>query len=182
VPERDQVTLKVRPQAEEMVDASGAIVLREAGPEHRMVIADILARSLVLAHYETSLAAAFDQIEPLAEQLRQGRRGAEGNALLRHIGDVLRTQHRMVGRVEVSEKPEILWDHPDLERLYARLEDEYELQERARAIEQKLELISRTAEIVLDLDHQRRSLRVEYYIVVLIVVEVALGLYDRFIG
>lgn len=50
-----------------------------------------------------------------------------------------------VGRVEVDEKPETLWERPDLERFYVRLEDEYELKERHLALERKLELISRTA-------------------------------------
>ena len=36
----------------------------------------------------------------------------------------------LIGRVEIEDKPDILWDQPELERLYARLEDEYELHER----------------------------------------------------
>jgi uncharacterized Rmd1/YagE family protein len=83
----------------------------------------------------------------------------------------------MVGRVEIGENPEILWDRPELERLYMRLIDEYELRERHRAIERKLELISRTAETALELLHNKRSLRVEWYIVILILVEIVLFLY-----
>src|SRR5438034_4781171 len=76
---------------------------------------------------------------------RRGRTGSQAKELLQQIGDVLLTQHRMVGRVEVEEKPDVLWDHPELERLYARMEDEYELVERSRAMERKLALISETA-------------------------------------
>jgi len=181
-PERDEVRLRIEPGADERVDADGTVVLCAASPERRMIVADILAKSLVLLHYEAYLGEAFDRVEPLAESLQQGRPGARGKALLRHIGSVLRTQHKMVGRVEITEKPEVLWDHPDLERLFARLQDEYDLKERAHAVERKLEVISRTAEIALDLDHQRRSLRVEWSIVALIVLEIALGLYDRLSG
>lgn len=89
---------------------------------------------------------------------------------------MLLNQQEMVGRIEVSEKPDLLWDHPELERLYARLEAEYELRDRYRALERKLELISRTAATVLDILQARRNLRVEWYIVILIVVETALAL------
>ena len=41
---------------------------------------------------------------------------------------------RMVGRVEVAEKPEIVWDDPRLDRLYERLATEYELRDRDRAL------------------------------------------------
>ena len=86
----------------------------------------------------------------------------------------------MVGRVEVSEKPELLWEYPELEKLYVRLEDEFEIRERHLALERKLGIISRTAETLLDLLNNRRSLRVEWYIVLLIVAEILLTLYEMF--
>jgi uncharacterized Rmd1/YagE family protein len=86
----------------------------------------------------------------------------------------------MVGRVQVDEKPELIWDRPDLERLFVRLEDEYEISERYAALNQKLELISRTAETVLELLQHRRSMRVEWYIVILIVLEILLTLWQMF--
>ena len=55
----------------------------------------------------------------------------QAQSMLRLIGQALLAQHRVSGRVAVEEKPDVLWDRPDLERLYARLEDEYELKERA---------------------------------------------------
>ena len=107
-------------------------------------------------------------------------RGSSGalKELLGHIGNTLLVQQKMIGRVEIEYKPDILWDQPDLERLYARLEDEYELHERLSTLERKLELIERTAETTLDLVQSRRMLRVEWYIVALIVFEVMLTLYE----
>ncbi|OQB07769.1 MAG: hypothetical protein BWY17_05203 [Deltaproteobacteria bacterium ADurb.Bin207] len=78
----------------------------------------------------------------------------------------------MVGRVRVEESPELLWEFPHLERLYRRLFEEYELRERHSALERKLALISRTAETLLGLLHHRSSMRVEWYIVILIVAEI----------
>jgi required for meiotic nuclear division protein 1 len=91
---------------------------------------------------------------------------------------VLLTQHRMVGRVEIEEKPEMLWDHPELERLYARLEDEYELVERSHAMERKLTLINETAGMLIDLVQNQRSTRLEWYIIGLIGIEILLSVYQ----
>jgi uncharacterized Rmd1/YagE family protein len=99
-------------------------------------------------------------------------------ALLRQIGNVLSAETLTVGRVEVTEKPELTWDRPDLDRLYERLSAEYELRERDRGLGRKLDLISRTSETLLDLLQNRRTLHVEIYIVLLIAVEIALMLYD----
>ena len=58
--------------------------------------------------------------------------------------------------------------------------DEYEIQERHNALERKLALIVKTVETQLDLLNNKRSLRVEWYIVILIVVEIFIMLYDMF--
>jgi uncharacterized Rmd1/YagE family protein len=177
--ESDQVQILIRPDREDQVDPSGGISLREASPDRLQIVANALSKSLILSHYEARIAAAFDEIEPLADHLqRTGRTGSQPKQLLQHIGRVLLTQHRMVGRVEIGEKPDVLWDHPELERLYSRLEDEYELAERGRAIERKLALISETVDTLLDLVQNQRSMRLEWYIIGLIGLEILLSLGD----
>lgn len=183
VAEIETETLDVRVEAESKEGLEkGTLLVRELSLERFHVIADILAKSVALAEDERRISATFDDVEPLAVNLEQGGGGAyQVRVLTRHIGHILLIQHRMVGRVEVGEKPEILWEKPDLEVLYVRLESEYELRDRQLALERKLELISRTAETVLDLLQARRSLRVEWYIVILIVMELLLSLYEKFI-
>lgn len=176
-PDTDLVQVLVKPDREDQVDPSGGVVLREASPERLQIVASVLSKSVVLAHYEARIAQAFDQIEPLADRLqRTGATGSQARQLLQHIGRVLLTQHRMVGRVEVEEKPDVLWDHPELERLYSRLEDEYELAERSRAMERKLALIGKTADTLLDLVQTQRSVRLEWYIIGLIALELLLSI------
>jgi uncharacterized Rmd1/YagE family protein len=177
--ETEQAVVSVQPNAEEQVDPSGAIVLREASPQRLQLVATALSKSLVLAHYESRIADVFDRIEPLADQLQmKARVGSQARELLQQIGYVLKTQQLMVGRVEVEEKPDVLWDHPHLERLYARLEDEYELRERSHAIERKLALIHDTVGTLLELVQQNRSLRLEWYVIILILIEIALSTYE----
>jgi required for meiotic nuclear division protein 1 len=71
-----------------------------------------------------------------------------------------------------------LWDRPDLERLYARLEDEYELKERVDALNRKLAVVAETANTLADIIDTRRSLRLELIIVVLIALEIVVTFYQ----
>ena len=84
----------------------------------------------------------------------------------------------MVGRVQVIDKPELLWDYSELEKLHYLLKKEYEIEERHSILERKLELISRTAETALGLLQNNNSMVVEWYIVILIVIEIILSLYE----
>ena len=179
--EDESINLLISETDKEGVDVS-TIYLEDFDLDRIQLVANILAKSVVLAHYEKTIAASFDRIEPLATSMKEKGRGQLRGArhLVKYIGDILFIQGKMVGRVEVTEKPELLWEHPELERLYLRLEDEYELHERHVALERKLELISRTAITLLDLLQTNRSLRVEWYITILIVVEIFLTLHDKF--
>jgi uncharacterized Rmd1/YagE family protein len=96
--------------------------------------------------------------------------------MLRLIGQTLLVQHRVSGRVAVEEKPDVLWDRPDLERLYARLEDEYELKERAETLKRKLDTIVETARTLTDMIDANRATRLEVTVVILIMAEILLTL------
>jgi uncharacterized Rmd1/YagE family protein len=160
------------------VSAEG-IALKELSLPRLQIVATALARSVALAYYEAAMAEAFDVVEPLALRLeRESARGRRFKALLRHIGAALVAQHKLTGRIEIGDKPELLWEYPELERLYLRLDGEYELGERATVLERKLALIGHTAEITVELLQNRRMLRVEWYIVLLIVLEVLLYGYE----
>jgi uncharacterized Rmd1/YagE family protein len=177
-PETEEVEVHLNISESERVK-EGKIFLHEFSVERLQIVADILAKSVVLSHYETSLATVFDQIEPFAASLQsENRSKRKSRELLRQLGTTLLVQHKIVGRVEIIDKPELLWESPQLENLYLRLEDEYEIRERHHALEQKLELISQTAQIVLEFMQHSSSQRVEWYVVILIVVEILLSLYD----
>ena len=77
-----------------------------------------------------------------------------------------------------AEKPDVLWERPQLERLYARLEDEYELKERADVLTRKLTVISDTAKALADIIDTERSLRLELIIVILILFEILIAAYQ----
>lgn len=178
VAETDEARLRINPSAEEAVDLAGTIFLKDGAAPRFQLVADALAKSLVLSHYETQIAGIFDRIEPLAVTLREkGRAAGYGRDLMRMIGIVMLVEQKIVGRVETSEKPELLWEHPELERLYARLAEEYELRERAHALDRKRDAISRTVETLLGLVQGRSALRVEVYILALIVAELVLSLF-----
>jgi uncharacterized Rmd1/YagE family protein len=181
--EDETATIEIAPDKDEQILPGGPILLRTITPEHMLVIADALAKSVVLARDEREVSAVIEIVEPFARQLaEQGRTPGGRRAILKHIGNALLVQHRVSGRVAVADKPDVIWDRPDLERLYARLQDEYELTERADALSRKLAVISETAEVLTDMIDTKRSLRLEFIIVMLIVFEIVITAYQILSG
>jgi uncharacterized Rmd1/YagE family protein len=177
--EEETALIEQAPDKDDQILPGGPITLKTITADHLIVIADALSKSVVLARDEREVAAVFELVEPFARQLAEhGRTVAGRRTILKHVGNALLVQHRVSGRVAVAEKPDVVWDRPDLERLYSRLQDEYELQERAETLARKLAVISETAELLTDIIDTRRSLRLEIIIVVLIAVELVIAGYQ----
>ncbi|HET6969887.1 MAG TPA: RMD1 family protein [Phenylobacterium sp.] len=178
-PEHEEEVARLAPAGgrEERIDPDGVVRVADRSAARLLVVAFVVARSATLAHHERQVAEVLDTVESWAADLAHtGRRRSGRRSVIRQIGQALLVQHRVSGRVAVGEKPDLLWDHPELERLYARLETEYELDERAEVLSRKLDLIAETARVMSDLIDTERSLRLEAAVVILIVAELALTL------
>ena len=174
--DEESLAIQVGADGEEGIAPDGLVQIRAAAPAQLLVVADILAKSAALAYDERQVAAVVDAIEPFADALaREGRTPGGRHAMLKLIGRALQVRHRVSGRVAVHEKPDVLWDRPDLERLYARLEDEYEIVERAEALDRKLAVVGETATALTDLIDTQRALGLELAVALLIVVEIVLA-------
>jgi required for meiotic nuclear division protein 1 len=177
----ERLDLAFNPTAKERIERD-VLWLHRNDIARLQIVAEALAKSVVLEYYEREIAKIFDRMQVFAKAIQnQNARPPKERELLRDIGGTLLIQQKMLGTVEVGEKPDPIWDHPELDRLYLRLEDEYELRERLLALERKLELIAKTTETALGVLQRDSSHRVEWYIVILIVFEIMLTIYDMWI-
>jgi len=178
--ETETAQIVLRPDGEDQPLAGGSISLKNDAPERLLLLAEALATSVAFAYDERRITQAFDRVVPIASSLKRGKllRGSQGD-LLEQIGEALLIQQRLAGRVELADRPDVLWDHPELERLWAKLTDEYDLGPRARAVGQKLEVIRETADTMADLLSTRTSHRLEWYIIGLICLELLLGVFNQ---
>ncbi len=178
----EELAIAFRPQTEERPKErleSNTLWLQECSAERLQIVAEALGKSVALDYYETEVSSLFERIKPFTTAIQdKNLRPPKEKELLSYIGGTLLIQQKMLGIVEVGEKPDPVWDYPELDRLYLRLENEYELRERLVALEQKLALVSRTVETSLGVLQRDSSHRVEWYIVILIVVEIVLSIYD----
>src|SRR5579863_8004027 len=162
----ETAVIEIAPEFDDLAPPGGPIQMKNLSPQRFLVVADALAKTVALGRDEREVNAVFDVIEPFAAMLAKSGRPP--------------FRRRVSGRVAVEEKPDVLWDRPDLERLYARLEDEYELKERASALKRKLDVIVETAHALTDIIDADRATRLEATIVILIVAEIVLTLYQLY--
>jgi uncharacterized Rmd1/YagE family protein len=157
--------------------------IRSADLERLQLLAEALSKAAMLSFQERRAASDFDRIEPLAQDLADdGKFSVKSSELLKAVGSMLLSEHRLTGRAEVMDRPDVLWDNPHLNGLYARLEGDYELRERAVALDRKLATLSRTAETLVETVRYQSSHRVEWYIVLLILIELVVAMWGKLFG
>jgi uncharacterized Rmd1/YagE family protein len=164
--------------AEDSVDVSGLVQLRNFSIPRLAVVADALAKSAALTQQETILAQTLDGMEPVVTGLRgQGRMTVSSRALLRLVGAALAARSHAAARVQPDDKPGLLWHRSELEQLHLRLAEEFELSERTAALDRRLTLIGETVETLLALIEARRSRNLEIAIVIFIGMDLLAALY-----
>lgn len=178
----EEAFLSVR-EGEDQVLPDGVIAIRGLDTARLVVVAEVLAKAAALNYCEPLVQNALARVEPLAAELAQEGKSSAGLLELgKRMGETLVVEHRLVGRAAVIEKPDLLWDHPELERLYGRLEAEYELRDRALVLERKLGVLRTTSSFITELLQNRRAQLLEWAIIGLIGFEIVLSLLTMVFG
>lgn len=143
------------------------------------VVAEVLARSIVLERFEGRAGITLDNLQAMAVGLSRGHtRPIRLHDLVKNLGNVLVDEAELLGRIAIIDKPVALWNHPDLEPLYKRLSDEFEIARRYEATLAKLNLINRTIQTSVDLLQYRRSSYLEWGVAIIILIGTVLTLFD----
>jgi len=177
----DEVTVVDVDPNEQEGPSGQTIKIKNADRLRLQLIAEVMAKATMLSFQERQAARDFDRSEPLARDLAEdGKFSAKPSELLKAVGSMLLAESRLNGRAGVLDRPDLLWDNPSLSGLYARLEGDYELEDRAITLDRKLTTLSHTAETLVETMRYHSSHRLEIAILLLIFVELCLAVYGHF--
>lgn len=158
------------------------IRVRDLSPPRLVAIADALAKNVALAFEEEEVRKMLEALEPFASDLASsGRLPWKRRRMLRTVGHALLIHHRLLERVEVEERPELLPNGDEIRRLHERLSDAYQFRKRATSLSRKLDAVEVMTTALTELIDAQRGIRLETMIVLLIILEISVYLYDLFL-
>lgn len=171
----DEFVVRVAPDEKEGVEF-GQVSVRDGALERLSLVAAILAQSNTLEHYEKVVARMTESTAGVTDRLSKGKMPPSGSEMLMFIGRSLAIRRELVSQLSVLDPPESIWDDDRLDRLYHALQSNFEIPQRLRVVEHKLELIHDTAEMVVSINEGRRSHFLEMVVIFLIALEVVLAI------
>ena len=156
----------------------GRLVVDSLTPGRAGIIALTVGQSAAMEYCERIVDDLTSRTRGLVERLEiRGVVPMRTRQLHRFIGEAIGTRSEVLSVLHLLDRPDATWDDPAMDRIYGDLRGEFDLADRYGALESKLKSVQEALELLLGTARDRRLVALETVIVVLIVIEIALGLF-----
>ncbi len=176
---RDDYTLRVNENTPMDVDNDSAVMPR-CERSFIDIISFVIAKSAALERIEEKVDQVLDDMEGLITRLNRGKLSIPDRELARLASTVLNFKYTSIAHVMVLDKPEITWEEPEADCLYSTMANLFELDQRYQEIRHKSETLLDITEVFSGLSHARRAARLEWIIIVLILIEIVIFVLEIF--
>lgn len=157
--------------------------LRELNLDKVKIISLALAQSVALDHFESTVKAAMARFQPVVHRLSQeGRLSLSHRDALKLVGFSFEVRATVLDNLTLFDDPPETWESESLAHLDGALFDQFDLEERLSAINQKLAYLSDASARVVDLLTARKNHGLEWTVIILIAVEIVIFFWKELLG
>jgi required for meiotic nuclear division protein 1 len=111
---------------------------------------------------------------------KQGKLDITNKALLQFIGKTLNVKNRIVDSLYIFDSPDATWEDEYIHKIDSGLRNTFDLKIRFKDLDYSLQIVKENLELFRDLMQHRKSNQLEIIIIILILVEVANLLIEKF--
>ena len=155
------------------------VVLHDPTLPTLKLVSLLFSQSVAMDYYDEDVQEIQRRSDDITASMRsEGRLPGRVGDLVRFIGTCMETKNDVIATMALFDKPDATWEDPDLDRLYNALRAELEIDDRFRALESKLRMIQENLVLLVDLTQHRSTWRLEMTVVVLILFEVLISLWQ----
>ncbi|RED46826.1 putative Rmd1/YagE family protein [Winogradskyella eximia] len=148
-------------------------VLPELNSEMIRLVMLNTTQSVALDRYSEITQALISETNEHTKYLEiNGRLNISGNKLKRFIGKILNIKNKISENLYIFDSPDSTWEDEQLNKLNVELKKTFDLKDRYHLIHNRIEIIKENLELFKDILDHRESSRLEWIIIILILVEV----------
>lgn len=156
-----------------------AVTVKRLASAKMELVALALAQSAAIEAHDNRADDIISSLEHINQDLsRGGRLHTSMHSLTKTLGQNQLLLQGIIARMALLDKPDIVWDSAELETLYSGLRSMFELEDRFRNIEVKVEFIRSNTSMILSLAQNRRGDLLEITIIGLIGFEIVFLIYE----
>ena len=157
------------------INSSNQIVLE------KYALSDSISSSIKLGILESNLENFIESVEHVSENLKNGKKFHLSSAdILQKTGRLLSMRHMINLRFDLLNTPDYYWDREELEKLYTRSNSFLDIKKRTDVFNQKLNFCIDLMRILEANLNDKKHIRLEWIIIVLISIEAVIGMLSLF--
>jgi uncharacterized Rmd1/YagE family protein len=138
------------------------LLINELNPGRISVIALILAQSASLEYFESLVTKIKTKTLAINTELyNTGKLKVSLDNLHKLAAETMLIRGEVVGVLHLLDKPDIIWEDKVMDSLYDGIKSTFELGDRFKVIEQKLEATQDDIELLMGMMHNKRAHRAE---------------------
>ena len=176
----DIVTAKFEENFDLQTDAQTSLILRynsitipEITEDSIRIVMLNIGQSVALDYYEFLTLEIFQDSQKFTDELeRTGTFSHSKKDLLKFIGRTLNIKNSIIDNLYIFDAPDIVWENEHLERIDKGLKRNLDLKMRYQDIDYKLKIVQENLKLFTDLLQNRESTRLEWVVIILILIEV----------
>lgn len=143
------------------------------------IIAYVLAQSAAIERLEIIVDKRLEKIEELNNFLKTGGRlHLKSKEILKLIGENSDIIRETIANLSMLDEPDMVWDHKELENLFGNCRKMFALDTRFKNLKFKVDYIQNNLKIITDILNTRRLEFLELAIIVLIIIEILIYIYE----
>ena len=144
---------------------------------NKLALSHGIAQSVELNNFESTIQNIVDNTKKIPQELVQkGRISLSRKEIRQKMGELFVERSTINLHVDALDLPEFFWDYPELEPLYQMVANYLDIRARVEVLNHRLDILHELYEVLAnELNHQHSS-RLEWTIILLIVIEVVLTL------
>lgn len=142
-----------------------------------LAVSYALSQSLKLAVFEGQISQTIEETKHLPQELAEkGSISLSRRSLARKIGALFLERNSVNLHTDILDTPEFFWDHPEYDVLYQMARSDLSIQVRTTVLNTRLDIVRELFEVIREELNNRHSAKLEWIIIILIFIEVALSL------
>ncbi|WP_067147185.1 RMD1 family protein [Pseudotamlana agarivorans] len=166
-------SLEIRVEADTLKVQFDHVILPELDEEMIRLVLLNTSQSVALSRYsEITEELIIETNQHTLFLEKNGKLNISGNQLKRFIGKILNIKNKISENLYIFDAPEITWENAQLNKLDLGLKRVFDLKDRYRIIHDRIEIIKENLELFKDIMDHNESSRLEWIIIILIVIEV----------
>lgn len=158
---------------DELISTFDVLAINRFDHDVNKIIMLNLAQSVTLDYYTQETQQLLGVIKSYTEEMNiNGKIRMSQRNTLRFIGRALKTKNSIAENLYIIDTPDKAWEDEYIDNLHKNLTRHFESSSRYRAIENTLKIIEDNLSVFISYHHHNESSRLEWIIIILIVIEV----------